>query len=237
MDLIQKAKDLVTNDGFQDFCVDVTSDIISFMQGDVVAGARIIYTLTKSGLHLREQLFWGKFEKFLSEFEVSEGFLAKFCKVMAENDEDYDHSARVIDTIDKIDTVKKAKYLANASRCVASGFIDKNTYFRICHILKSCLQEDLLFLQKEVLMNEGYEYNETIQGLMNCGLMYQSVIDANENGDDEYRFTPFAKVMDIFALSYDNDTRYPDPIKCYRAIQPAPKSTGINNVVNFDVVE
>lgn len=64
---------------------------------------------------------------------------------------------------------------------------------------------------------------------MNCGLMYQSMIDTNENGTDEYRFTPFAKVMDIIALSYDNVARYPDPVKCYQAIQTTKKSTEISN--------
>lgn len=237
MNLIQKAKELITSNEVQDFCVDVVSDCVAFMQGDITAGARIIYTLTKGGFQLREQLFWGKFERFLSEVDVSEDFLANFCKVMADNDEDYDHCARVLDTVDKIDTLKKAKYLANASRCVASGFIDIATYFRICHILKNCLQEDLSFIINEVLIDGDYEYSDTIQGLMNCGLMYQSMIDTNENGTDEYRFTPFAKVMDIIALSYDNVARYPDPVKCYQAIQTTKKSTEISNVVLLDTAE
>lgn len=125
MNLIGKAKNLISNGDFQDFCVNVTSDLIAFMQGDITAGARILYTLAKGGFQVREQLFWRKFEKFIIEADVSEDFLANFCKVMAENDDDYDHSVRVLDTVDKIDTLKKAKYLANASRCVASGFIDK----------------------------------------------------------------------------------------------------------------
>lgn len=35
----------------------------------------------------------------------------------------------------------------------------------------------------------------------------QSVIDAN--GDDRYRFTPLAEVVDRYALSYNNVERYP----------------------------
>ena len=127
MNIVQKAKEFIMSNEVHEFCIDIVSDSIAFMEGDVIAGARILNTIKKGALQIRDQMFWGKFERFLNELDVSGGYLGKFCKVMAEHNNDYEYSARVIDTIDKIDTLKKAKYLANASRCVAFGFIDKTT--------------------------------------------------------------------------------------------------------------
>ena len=42
--------------------------------------------------------------------------------------------------------------------------------------------------------------------------MCQSVIDSN-TGKHKYSFTALAKLVDEYAVSYDNDTRYPNP-KC-----------------------
>lgn len=207
MRIIKKAKEAIASGTFQELCIDFLSDTFALLGGDWTAAARIMYSAITSALSLREHLFWNKFECFLTEVEVDDDFHANFCKVLAEENDDGDNAARIVDTIDKIDTVKKAKYLANASRCVAAGFIDVTTYFRICHSLKSALQEDLLFLQKSIMEQEEYEYSDTVQGLINCGLMYQSVFDSN--GNDRYAFTPFAGLMDRYAVSYDDVNRYP----------------------------
>lgn len=207
MKIIKKAKEAISSGTFQELCLDFLSDTFALLEGDWTAAARIMYSAITSALSLREHLFWSKFECFLTEVEVDDDFHANFCKVLAEGNDDGDNAARIVDTIDKIDTLKKAKYLANASRCVAAGFIDVATYFRICHALKGCLQEDLLFIQENVILNEEYEYSDVIQGLINCGLMYQSVIDSN--GFDRYAFTPFAGIVDRFAISYDDVNRYP----------------------------
>lgn len=207
MNILEKGRALVCNDEFKDLSADLLWDCIALLTGDVTAAARIVCSVTKGALDLREQLFWSKFEWFLNNVDTSTDFLGKFCRVLAENEDNTDTLNRLMDTIDKVDTKNKAKYLANASRCVAAGFIDRTTFFRICHILKNSLQEDLLFLQNMILEEGEHEYSDTIQGLWNCGLMYQSVIDSN--GNDRYAFTPFAHTLDMYALSYDDVNRYP----------------------------
>ena len=52
-------------------------------------------------------------------------------------------------------------------------------------------------------------YDVYVQGLLTSGLMYQSVIDGNE--DQKYSFTPIAEDVDRFAVSYDDIERYPNP--------------------------
>lgn len=207
MNMLKKGKELVCSEGVQEFSINLLSDCFALLGGDVTALARILYSVTKGTFDVKDQIFWEKFENFLNDLDATDDFLGEFCRVLTEDWEKPENQKRLIETIDKIDTNSKAKYLANASRCVASGMISRNDYFRICHFLKSSLQEDLLFLQKEIVKNCEYEYDDTIQGLWSSGLMYQCVVSSN--GDDRYAFTPFAKTLDKYALSYDNIERYP----------------------------
>lgn len=49
--------------------------------------------------------------------------------------------------------------------------------------------------------------------------MYQSVIDGN--GEQKYSFTTIAKIVDQYAVSYENVERYPNP-KVLKANQESP---------------
>lgn len=86
-------------------------------------------------------------------------------------------------------------------------FIDSTTYFRICHSITHTLEEDLQFLRDHIAECD-LAYSPCTQGLLTAGLMYQSVIDGN--GDQKYSFTPTAKMVDKFAVSYDDRDRYSD---------------------------
>ena len=82
------------------------------------------------------------------------------------------------------------------------------TYFRICHAITNTLEEDLRFLRDHITESD-LSYDQFTQGLLTAGLMYQSVIDSN--GEQKYSFTPIAKDIDQFAVSYNDDARYPNP--------------------------
>lgn len=207
MSVLSKGKELLCNENVHEFSINLLSDCFALLSGDLTALVRILYSVSKGALSVKDQLFWNRFEHFLNDLEATDDFLGDFCRVLTEDWEKPENQNRLLDTIDKIDTSSKAKYLANASRCVAAKMISRNDYFRICHLLKNTLQEDLLFLQKEILDNREYVYDDTIQGLWSSGLMYQCVVCPN--GDDRYAFTPFAKTLDMYALSYDNLERYP----------------------------
>ena len=231
MSIIEKAKELVCSEEVQEFSLNLLSDCYALLEGDITAAARIVYSVTKGGLLLRESLFWNKFRYFLEEMDTDEDYLGNFCRVMAESGTKEENQMRLLDTIEKIDTERKARYLVNASRCVASRMIDRPTYFRICHTLKRCLDEDLCFLQRSILFDREYEYCESVQELANCGLMRECVINAN--GPNSYCFTSFAKVLDIFSLSFGNVDRYPNPMRSYRELYPEDVNTVVSNVVEF----
>lgn len=82
------------------------------------------------------------------------------------------------------------------------------------------------FLQ-ENLTESNIPYNYSIEGLLSTGLMYQSILDANEGHEGQtYSFTSLAEIVDRFAVSYDDVERYPNPK------EPLAKS----EVCNIDVV-
>ena len=81
---------------------------------------------------------------------------------------------------------------------------------RICHAVTFSLEEDLSFL-KDHIDEEDLVYNSYVQGLLTTGLMYQSVIDGND--ESKYSFTPLAGLVDQYAVSYENLERYPNPMQ------------------------
>ena len=82
-------------------------------------------------------------------------------------------------------------------------------YFRICNTVTYTLYEDLQFLKTHIPCSE-LEYNECVQGLLTSGLIYQSVIDGN-NGEHRNSFTDIALLVDMYAVSYNDLARYPNP--------------------------
>lgn len=202
MNLIKKAKDMVTSKAVQEFSLSLASDYCEALNGNVMAVARILYTLASGTMTLSGNIFWNKFESFLNGANMTEDELARFCKILSEEGTKPENITRLIDTIDKIDIQSKAVFLANASRCLSAHMIDRTMYFRFCHVLKNSLYEDLLFLQENILSEQDFIYSDTVQGLLTVGLMYQKSADS-------YSFTPLAKDFDKYAVSYNNVERYP----------------------------
>lgn len=231
MKLLERGKALISDKEVQEGTVDFLADSVSALIGDPVAIAKVTLSLLQSPFLLNEKIFWGKFTQFLNGVDTSEEDRARFCAKLTKDGEKGDNPYRLIEAINRCDTQRKISYLISASRCLAADFIDLSTYFRIVHTVMGCLQEDLEFVIENIPEHGQFEYSDTVQGLMNCGLMYQSVMDYN--GDDKYTFTPFADTLDIFSLSYDNVERYPNPIASSEMRQMAKKTTDVNNVAVF----
>ena len=189
--------------------------------------AIIMFAAAKATLSLPDMLFWDKFESFLDGTDFSEDDRLKFCAKLAEGGEKGDNPYRLIEAINRCDTKRKIHYLTCASRALAADFIDLATYFRIAQTITSCLVEDLEFLAKNIFIEKDYEYSDTVQGLLNCGLMYRSSL--SDNGEDTCSFTRFAKILDLYALSYDNVEKYPDPKKRESEIMASDMSTKLKS--------
>lgn len=225
MKYTEQIRGLISREEIQDASTNMLEDVINAVLGDPVSIGKIIIAITKSPFFLREQLFWTKMETFLNGVYLSEDDCAKLSAALAEDGRKEDNSLRLVESIDKAETQQKIHYLINATRCLLTDFINRTTYFRICHAITHTLEEDLVFLGEHIY-EADLPYSTFVQGLLTSGLMYQSVIDAN--GEQKYSFTPLAGIVDQYAVSYDNVDRYPNPTQlALNFASPQPKLPGI----------
>lgn len=228
MDFIDQIKGLIANGKIQETSINMLEDVINAVLGNPVSIGKIIIALAKSPFLLREQIFWTKMEAFLNGTYLHEDDCAKLCAKFTENGENRDNSLRLVESIDRAETQQKIQYLINATRCLLSDFIDRPTYFRICHVVTHTLSEDLEFLGEHIHERDML-YGSAVQGLLASGLMYQSVIDAK--GEQKYSFTPLAGMVDQYAVSYSNVERYPNPSEFPQKFSsPQPQLPGIPEI-------
>lgn len=208
MNYIEQIKGLICNGKIHEASTNMFGDVINAVLGDPVSIGKVLITLTESPFFIREQLFWRKMESFLNGVYLSENDCSKLCAKLTENGDNRDNAIRLVECIDRAESQKKIGYLINATRCLLTDFIDRPTYFRVCHAITHTLDEDLVFLGVHI-NEEHIPYSSYTQGLLTAGLMYQSIIDAN--GEQKYSFTPIARIVDQYAVSYENIERYPTP--------------------------
>ena len=235
MNIIEQAKLLISNDEIKDASKNMLEDAINAILGDPVSTGKIIISILKSPFFIREQLFWTKLECYLNGTYLNEDDCAKLCAKLAEDGEKRNNARRLLESIDRAETHRKVQYLINATRCFLIGFIDKPTFFRICHAITNTLEEDLLFLSEHIGESDIF-YSEYTQGLKTSGLMYESVISSN--GESQYSFTPLAEMVDQYAVSYSNIERYPNPIGPNHNVSiPQTKLSGIPEMEEISIEE
>ena len=202
-----KDKFLINDKEVQSSLIDIFENCLGILSGNPVSVLKLCYTIYNSPVIVQNKIFLSKFERFLSGMALDENERLKLSAKLVEDGNKGDNPYRLLEAINRADTLRKIDFLRNASRALLAGFINLTDYFRICNIISNTLEEDLLFLSENLDENQDFEYNDTIQGLLNFGLMYQSVIDSN--GDNRYKFTPIAYKVDKYAISFDNVEKYP----------------------------
>lgn len=209
MSFIDDAIVLVKSGEIKDLTADLLSDLVQALQGDLVSTGKVIYTLEKTPSLFREKLFWSKMEQYMRGIFVSEEDRAKLRAKLTENGSSDENTKRLIECIDRAETSQKIRYLINATRCLLTGFIDRPTFFRLCHAITGTIDEDLLFVRDHITEERDFGYSQTVQGLFISGLVTFRAIGGEET---RYAFTPLAEALDRFAISYDDANRYPNPV-------------------------
>ena len=161
--------------------------------------------------NIGEVIFLYKLDRFFKGTNFTESERTKLCANLVEYGDKEDSAMRIVNCIEKAASNKIVDYLVNATRCMVMNFITVEEYFRICNALVNTIEEDLKFLQKHIGEDKEYEYSVYTSGLSISGLVHQSNITFN--GKISYKFTYLAHIVDQFALSYGDDTRYPNPKK------------------------
>ena len=178
--------------------------------GDKTATAQLFVKIVKMVCSLPDELFYSKLAKFLSGVNFTDEDGATMSAWIAENGTESDNALRLVSYIDNAKSLRKVEYLANATRCVLSYGLRIELYFRICSAIDMTTEEDLKFLADNIHKNydKTFKQNYITQKLYSAGLM--EVIDTiYDNG--KHKFNYLARLVDVCAVSFADDSRYPNP--------------------------
>ena len=179
--------------------------------GDKISEAQLSFKIGKAILSLPDELFYLKFERFLSGANlIDDAEKAKMRAWIAKNDTKADNALRLVSCIDNAGSLKKVKYFANATRCALNYDLSLELYFRICSAIDMTTEEDLKFLADNIVKNydKTFKQNYITQKLYSAGLM--EVIDKIYDFG-KHKFNSLARLVDVCAVSFANDSRYPNP--------------------------
>ena len=213
MSSIDDLKELLSSDDVKEKSKNLIEDLANAMLENPVSAVKVLLTIIEAPYFIREKLFLVKFKRFLKGIYQQESDIEQLKYQLALKDDKQENAKRILYCIDKVETDKKVDYLINVTRALINDIIDLSTYFRICNVVVNTFDEDLGFL-RERIDNELIPECVEVQGLSSVGLMKHTVFDAGDiegNAVQLYSFTELAKIVDICAISYNDDKRYPNP--------------------------
>ena len=115
----------------------------------------------------------------------------------------------LIQYIDKAETLTIIDYMVNASRAAGNQLISEQEYYRVLWALTNTFPGDLHYFRTMSIGEEPIPGNTKIIGLAQSGLMITSGMDGNKTPEEqEYIVTKFGKMVDMYALSLDDEERY-----------------------------
>lgn len=169
------------------------------------------HALLKTPKAFKDYFLYVKFEHFLEairkkNLDESTRFSNKF---FSDDSLSKKNALRLFNYIDKSETLDVVDYIANASRAAGNGLISEENYYRILFALTRSYSEDLNYL-KIIACNEGAVKSDIrVLALAQSGLMLLQDIDLDEPAENQgYIVTSLGKMVDQFALSYDDEERY-----------------------------
>ena len=178
--------------------------------GDGLAIIQLAIECGKTIISLPDALFYSKLTKFLKGVNFTDEDRATMSAWIAENSTEDDNALRLVSYIDNAKSLKKVEYLANATRCALSYNLSLELYFRICSVIDTTTEEDLKFLSDNIYKNydKTFKQNYITQKLYSAGLM--EVIEIIHDFG-KHKFNSLAQLVDVCAVSFADDSRYPNP--------------------------
>lgn len=120
-----------------------------------------------------------------------------------------ENALRLIQYIDKAETLTVVDYMVNASRAVGNQLITEKDYYRILWALTNTYSEDLHYFRTIATTEDVIKGNTQIIALAQSGLMISAGTDANRSVEDQdYAVTSFGIMVDRCALSLDDEERW-----------------------------
>lgn len=208
MDFDLKATKEIISDEFMN--TENFSLVVRSICGDMTAPIQLFAKIGKVVLTIPDICFYKKFESFLKYNQFSEDEYAELSDWIVSYGEKEENALRIINYINNAKSMKKIHYYSNVTRCALSFKLNMSLYFRICNVIDFVFEEDLKFLADNIIDNydKNFEPNYCTQSLHAVGLM-----DFNDTIGNfgKYKFNNMSKLVDVCAVSFGNETRYPNP--------------------------
>lgn len=178
----------------------------------VFAPVSAISDTTEAGRNFTDKLLFEKLEFVLRNQDSDFEKWLKLSEKFEEDSTSYNKMVRqLVYYINAINEVDVLYAYANLLRAYKLGFVNKSDFFRMGFCLTKLLSEDAQYL-RENIMKERIEENIYCLSLSSNNLMYNMSRGFAENEDDAdkeyYAFTLMGKMIDKYALSFGDESKY-----------------------------
>ena len=192
--------------------VDIWILFIALLPLNNIPLIQFILKIGKSFFSIASKLSYHKLEAILKGENFSDEDRAKLRAKLVQDVENEETALFIINCINNSKDSGKTKYFFNLTQCLLNDEIDRKLYFKISDAINVISEDDLKFLADNVKLIEipeenHFKSNYSTQKLFTIGAM-RTINTAWKHG--EYAFTPFGKLLDICAVSFDDNAKYPN---------------------------
>lgn len=181
--------------------------LLSVFNGDIREYGAITDYLKSKYVSAKDQILWKKCNSFINGlYDLRKSI--SFVGSLFDDNENKTNALRVLEYLERTDSILCVDFMINATRSFAMGNIDTEMYYRIMKAISETLYEDLLFVQSNITINRHYEGNCQILALARSGLMIKAGAYGNATVEEQnHVFTSLGRYVDRYALSLGDDYR------------------------------
>jgi len=170
----------------------------------------LAHALIKVPSGLNDYWLCKKFEKFYKAIYHSNltDSVKYSSQLFGDESTAHENAFRLIQYIDKAESLKIIDYIINASRAVGNQMIAASDYFRIIRAIVHSFPDDLSYFRSIAASKEPQFGDIRIMSLAQSGLMISSTIMVGRPIEEQgYSITRLGFLVDRYALSFDDEER------------------------------
>lgn len=218
--LSEDKKDLIATVGDTGIDAVISNGVL-----DGVPVLGILNSIYKVGKNVQALRLCKKVTKFLYDtLSISQTDKDKFIKDFAETNQEKG-AELLLSVIDKIDNINKIQILANLMKARVNEEISIENFVRLCLVVEKLPYVDFCNLEK---YKQDYSEVGTDDILLSAGVIYNSVIDANDG--DKYKLNYIGKLLLRYGIGIDTDVNAPIPVSMPNMVS----AKDVGETLNFE---
>lgn len=176
--------------------------IQAIFTGDIFSAISAGKNIKELIFHIPTAIFWNKMQDFLLGTYRNFNEQIKMAEKFNDDSKKYEEYVyMMIETVDKIDSMKKINYFSNLTRMFLFDIIDDSLFYKLRQLLLNCNHIELSFIEQND-MEKHFRNDIMIFSLKTVGLIEQS-------NDNYYIFTDLAKSLKMYSLNGDEMSKAP----------------------------